>query len=261
MSRRMKRCVFAACTALAVASASTSMLSAQHQSSGRQPRGWIGVYIESTALGDPVILSVEPGSPAERGGLTAGDTVLAYNTIAPRKDSSALERLLQPGRHLLIRVQHAGVRTVEVVVGKCPFVILRLDSVGRTVSSLQLSDHATTFVVESKGETPPCVSLNMMSAITREVIGLTFSSMNSELAGALHVDNKGVLVLQVAAGTPAMQARIKGGDVIVRADTTPVDTPDGLFMVIQGKMGQERHQRVVLHVLRAGKPRLVTLRW
>lgn len=69
----------------------------------------------------PVIVSVEPGSPAARAGLAAGDTVLSYNGHDVVKQPFPLYSLLKPGTRITMRVRRNGrVRSVPVVVAARP---------------------------------------------------------------------------------------------------------------------------------------------
>jgi membrane-associated protease RseP (regulator of RpoE activity) len=69
----------------------------------------------------PAIVSVEPGSPAARAGLSAGDTVLSYNGYDVVKQPFPLYDMLKPGERINLRVRRNGrVRNVAVTVGRRP---------------------------------------------------------------------------------------------------------------------------------------------
>jgi serine protease Do len=70
----------------------------------------------------PVVVSVEPASPAERAGLESGDTLVAYGTRdLVQGGAVALDRLLVPGEPLRVRLRRGG-RTITrvITVGQRP---------------------------------------------------------------------------------------------------------------------------------------------
>jgi S1-C subfamily serine protease len=61
---------------------------------------------------------------------------------------------------------------------------------------------------------------------------------------------KGVMVTSVAEGTPAAAARLKAGDVIVKADNKEIDAPDDLARIVAEK---DSGQKLELKVIRDKK--------
>jgi serine protease Do len=101
----------------------------------RRPAGWLGVNtvdvsdLRMTPTGRmvrycayPVVVSVEPGSPAEKGGLASGDTIVAYAGRDLLKSGEIeLDRLMVPGQTLRVTVRRDGRTTVKpIVVGQRP---------------------------------------------------------------------------------------------------------------------------------------------
>jgi serine protease Do len=88
----------------------------------RRPVGWLGINtvdvsdLRTTSEGRlvrycayPVVVSVEPGSPAEKGGLASGDTIVAYAGRDLLKSGEiALDRLFVPGQRLRVTVRRDG---------------------------------------------------------------------------------------------------------------------------------------------------------
>ena len=72
--------------------------------------GYIVSYCEY-----PVVESVEPGSPAERGGVQAGDTILAFNNQDVLTGMVDYTALLVPNSTVRVRTRRAG-RTMEHAV-------------------------------------------------------------------------------------------------------------------------------------------------
>lgn len=99
---------------------------------------------------------------------------------------------------------------------------------------------------------------NRGAAIRRvELSSSRYNALNNRagylghLEGVPALGGKGVLALVVGAGTPAAEAGLRPGDVIVKAGAVEVNTPDELNDVLQQtRPGQE----ILLGVLRDGKP-------
>lgn len=112
------------------------------------PTGWIGIVTEGPAmeqrfeggeyivryLSYPRILSIDPSSPAQRAGLTPGDTLLAYDGRDVRENDISLTRLLRPRAKVNVRVERDGkVREFPVIVAAAPTgIMLRRDDEGRS---------------------------------------------------------------------------------------------------------------------------------
>jgi serine protease Do len=92
---------------------------------GRVDRGWLGVDLDTTAVhhtGAP-IAAVNRGGPAARGGLRAGDVVMAINGARVENTRELIRDVstVNPGSVAHLRV-HRGGQTIElaVIVGRRP---------------------------------------------------------------------------------------------------------------------------------------------
>jgi len=107
--------------------------SAQSSAPPSRPAGWLGIHysaeanISQTSDGFlvsyksyPVVEAIEPGSPAERGRLQAGDTLVAFDQYDFVKQGVPMELLLRPGKRIGILLRRNRSRTVRVVVGTRP---------------------------------------------------------------------------------------------------------------------------------------------
>lgn len=71
--------------------------------------------------------------------------------------------------------------------------------------------------------------------VTRGWLGVGIQHLTAELAGKFGVDeNTGVLVNEVFEGDPAARAGIQPGDIIIKVDGKPVETPSTLAKIIAG---------------------------
>jgi S1-C subfamily serine protease len=94
---------------------------------------------------------------------------------------------------------------------------------------------------------------------TRSVAGAEFAEMNEGLAPHFGTD-EGVLVLKVAAETPAARAGLQAGDVVVRVNDQPVSEIAELRRAVA--RAQTRAPRTVtLQVVRRGQRTDLQMRW
>ncbi|MBK9169390.1 MAG: PDZ domain-containing protein [Bryobacterales bacterium] len=89
---------------------------------GRVARGYLGVGMQPVR-GGVIVLSVEPDSPAARGGLLVGDVLVAIDESAVR-DTDDVQAVLDPsrvGKTVPVRVIRAGAEAgLSITIGERP---------------------------------------------------------------------------------------------------------------------------------------------
>jgi serine protease Do len=184
----------------------------------------------------PVVESVEPGSPAARAGISSGDTIMAYDSVDVLHHDIALTQLLRPGTVVTVRVKRNGVvRDIGVRVAPRP---------------ASFTDGPS---IPDPGNT---VMFMPFQSATVGVAGAAVIATNADLLDALGAP-RGVLVVDVAPGTPAEASGLRAGDVITDAGGTPVSRPVVLMQAIEQSTGHE----IDLTVVRAKHSRKVPLSW
>ncbi|ADU97050.1 DegQ family serine endoprotease [Thermovibrio ammonificans] len=184
---------------------------------GKVIRGWLGVYIEDISgelaqkfgVKEGVLVTkVMPGSPAEKGGLKSGDIIVEFNG-KPVKNVADLQLKVintKPGTKVKITVIRDGERkTLTVKIGQMP-------------GSQQL---ASADLLSKYG-----FSVQKLTPELREKLGLP------------KWIKTGLVVTEVKPGSPADDAGLQEGDVIVKAGTTPrnmrpVKSVDDLLAVLR----------------------------
>jgi S1-C subfamily serine protease len=89
------------------------------------------------------------------------------------------------------------------------------------------------------------------------IAGAELTQLNDDLRQLLNMKGDGIFVVNVTLGSPAGEAGLKGGDVIVRAEKTLLQNPGQLIRLMQLAESNE----IGLQVLRRQKPQKIVLRW
>jgi serine protease Do len=253
------------------------------------PEGWLGInYVceiktESrkgelfvTHYGYPLIASVEPGSPADRAGLEAGDTIVAYNGEDLKNRTLSLSKLLKPESKLLVKVHRAKeVYDIPVTVGRRTRYVpnVRLLTPGPTIEGDSMfsgmrpmlatgARPATVNVqpaqpAQAQAPQPPMTPMAFVwSGGTTALAGAEMARVSPELGEVFGVE-RGVLILTVGQNTPAARAGLRGGDVILKVDGQDVAAP----IQVQRQLQRAEEQQLKLVVMRKRKTQQVILRW
>ena len=272
----------------------------------QKPKGWLGVVTTGFQLQDrrgdgttsirflepPVVASVDPGSPAERVGVRAGDVLLEIGGQNVLNSNIVFAELLHPGREILIKLQRAGETvtyqpTVEplpdVTATPCSwadpgtaYVLAPMPAQAPTVVRVEgrnpdgtrkmtyafAQQRRDSGVVRGVAPTTPTTSgvfagpmAQWYSGGVSSLAGLQLVVLSNESSRAFGVSH-GILVNQVAPG-PGRDAGLQGGDVLVSADSIELRSIRQLASVIS----RASDRRVTLVVVRDRKRETLQLRW
>lgn len=212
-------------------------------------RGWLGVRIQNVTdeiaaafegFGEPrgaLVAAVMPDSPADEGGLQAGDIVLSFDGKQVEK-MRALPRIVsdaEVGATVPVEVWRKGETVrLEVVVGR-----------------LEENDPASASAESGTKEHPV------------EALGLVVARPNDELRKEYELDEEvlergGLVVVGVAPGSDAQQKGLEPGDLIIEADQAAVKRPKDLEERIAAVRDAGRRS-VLLLVNRGGDDRFVAV--
>jgi membrane-associated protease RseP (regulator of RpoE activity) len=263
---------------------------------GQAPQGYLGVSLSGMSRTErrnagvvhvytdyPVLVSVEPGSPAAEAGLIAGDVLLAYNGEDVRSAGIAPGKL-RPGMQLPVRIRRgSAIKDIVVTVEQrprrfvrvWPDVTVSLNPEFGVPAIVQpphpprgpRTPRAPAMTGAPEGMPGEAFTLPLVEAGPFEgmfgispILGAELTHMAEELREVFNVD-RGVLVLNVAAGTPAERAGLRGGDVIVAADDQPISSPVELQRAMQRAMKPELRLEIVRKQKKEQVKRTVTLGW
>lgn len=211
--------------------------------SGHVTRGYLGVEAQpvtdamSKALGldtagGALVASVQPNTPAAKAGVQPGDVIRSVNG-QPIKDPSVLALNIagiKPGdeAHLgIIRDGHQ--EALDVKVAELPS-----EQVAQQTGSSQ-HEH-------------------------EQRLGLALGPVSPDLATQLELPSgtKGAVVMEVQPGSPAEQAGIQPGDVIVGVGTHAVQNPTEATRAIGNALGHDSNA-LALRIIRNGQPAFVAV--
>ncbi|HZP76716.1 MAG TPA: Do family serine endopeptidase [Pseudolabrys sp.] len=213
------------------------MVVAQLEDKGSVTRGWMGVQIQAVtpAIADSLGLKTakgaivdepQPGSPAAKGGIEAGDVITALNG-APVKDSRDLARkvaLMAPGTSIKLDVLRNGAnKTLNVTLGVMPD-----------------QRQAKADAVRPAGDAPH--------------LGLSLAPA-AEVAGA---GENGVVITGVEPDGPAADHGLKAGDVILNVGGKAVANVGDVRKALVEAKSAGKHD-VLMHVKTANAQRFVAL--
>jgi hypothetical protein len=252
---------------------------------GPRPEGYLGITLTSAAEVSPGrvriervdIESVDPGSPAQRGGLVAGDRVLSIAGRDFRQDIPDIDDLLQVGNRLGVRVERNGrERDLMVTVGRRVQNVdrscrqfervlqpLRMMGPGRIL--VESTGDGRTQRVEVRSAPSPSREVRVAPVPDRErsffifapgAAGVTdiaffggaeFRPLSNDWREVLGMarGTTGVIVSEVAPGSMAAQAGLRGGDVITAVGGAHATSPEVLVRLLSVSQQRDASLRVL----------------
>jgi serine protease Do len=180
----------------------------QLESKGKVVRGMIGVQVQNVTpelaksfgmaeAHGALVAEVNPDSPAQKAGIHQGDIIVEFNGT-PIHEMNELPRMvagLAPGAKATLKVLRDGKeKTLNLTV-------------------VELTDERQAQAKEEEG------------AAEKTPLGLEVQNLTPALAQQFRLrDNQGVVVVQVESGSPAADANIRPGDLILEVNGVVVGT-------------------------------------
>ena len=212
---------------------------AQLKDKGHVTRGWLGVQIQpvtaeiADSLGlkqaqGAIVAAPQPGSPAAKAGITAGDVITAVNGT-PVKDARDLARRvagMAPGASVKFDVLRNGEnKTLNVTLAEMPN---DQQAKADTDRSSPRGDNRSENGGSQSESNVPHLGLQLAPA--------------SDVDGA---GDNGVVVVDVEAGGTAAEHGVKTGDVILAVGGKSVSKPTDVRDALVAARNQGRHDVLV----------------
>ncbi len=241
------------------------------------PTGWFGVRISDQAMVDergnaffdsyPVVTHVDPNSPAARAGVRPGDVLLTFNSHDMRGGSVELAKWLKVGAPFVLRIRrNDATRVIRGTLEKRPENWEQQMTVELTVPEImeQRSGGFSRGMLRTRMPAPDPLPTVLGPALgygggVYPFAGAEFTALNQDLCDALGVKPEGVFVTNVVEGSAARTAGLRGGDVIVKADSIKIESPIDLVRAI--RIADEADHTVDLQIVRKRKNQALVLRW
>lgn len=216
--------------------------------------GYLGVMLQDITpsmakalqLGDRsgvLVTDVIDGSPADEAGLQDGDVILEFDgeDVADSGDLTRAVRRTDPGDKIKLLVLRDGEEEkVKVEMGDRPD---DRDFTG--------GDEDWKFWIDREGGPLHLQELLERARADHGYLGVGLDDINDQLGDFFGVqDGKGALVTEVYEDSPAAEAGLKAGDVIVKAGDEAVASAGDLMDVMRGT---EPGDTLELTVVRKGK--------
>jgi S1-C subfamily serine protease len=232
------------------------------------PKGWIGLIAQGPRREDvdssgqrvtyfayPLIVSVDPESPAGRAGIAAGDRLIAYDGVDVINHEFNITRMLVPERKLDVTVRREGERKdFTLVVARTPErVFFRKLQPGEVLPAMPSRMKVGVGAI-ARG---PMLPGNVYIISRDGVFGATMSPVTPDLARALNLST-GVLVNEAPETSPAFASGLRTGDVIVNVGSHPVASMKELQAIVQAYMGA---RDVPLTIVRDHRTREISVKW
>ncbi len=176
-----------------------------------------------------LVAGVQPEGPAAKAGVEPGDVIRAVDghAIKTPRDLAMSIGAAKPGETVKLDMIRDGVdRTVKLALIELP-------------NERQTADAADT--ADNKGK-----------------IGIALAPLSPELRDRLDLPKgtKGAVIAGVEPGSPAAEAGIREGDLVVGVGSQPVATPEEAVKAIRSN---GRAKTLALRILREGRPAFIAI--
>ena len=198
-------------------------------SGGKVTRGYLGILPQDVDAGlakqfnlpsedGALVGDVTADSPAQKGGLKAGDVIVAINgkKITGAQNLKVTVSQLQPGTDAVVKIYRNGVpKTVNVTLGELP---------GEIAAANGADDN-------SSGGSGKADALD----------GVTVADLDNDVRQQLHISSTlhGTFVTEVNPESNSAEAGLLANDVIVEINRQPVTNSEDAVRICRGAKGEQ----------------------
>jgi serine protease Do len=206
---------------------------------GKVKRGWLGISVQNLTKEFAEAYNIK-----EENGVIVGDVF----------ENSAAERAKLQRGDVIVSVNNETVKDVQWFVNK-----VRSQAPGTTLKLKVIRNGKTTSVTAKLDEIPDSegdvASGRRTEENTLEKVGIAVSKLTNELRRQYKVEGPGLVVVEVADGSPAQMSGIQEGDLLREVNGKRLNEADDL-----GRALKQSNRPVVLLVEREGRTFFVALK-
>jgi len=237
--------------------------------------GYLGVMLQDVTpsmakalqMGDKtgvMVSEVVDDGPADKAGFEDGDVILEFNgkTILDNGDLVKAVRKTTPGDNVKVVVLREGKnKTLNVEIGENEDSNVFFLSNADAPHVKHLGMNGNKVIVMSDGDDAVTWTMDDDSVLgfnsDRGYMGIHLDSLNEQMGEYFGVsDGEGALVTEVIEDSPAAEAGMKAGDVIVKLGDQDIDSPDALYKAVADT---EPGQQLAVKVVRKGQDKSVDI--
>jgi C-terminal processing protease CtpA/Prc len=197
-----------------------------------------------------LIIEIVEDSPAEEAGLEENDIIFLFDgeEVESAKQLSTLVKEKDPGDEVDIIIYRDGdEKKVKVVLGEYPYEV--------SIDVDDFEDYAEE-IGDFAGKLGKSIEFWWHDFGAKGRLGMELSNLDEELAEYFDVEgNEGILVLRVHEDSPAEEAGVKAGDVIINFNGEEVSEVEDVI----DKLGDLEDETVELEIVRKGKKQMLTV--
>jgi serine protease Do len=250
--------------ALAVPIHIVQMVASEIKEKGKVQRGWLGVSIIDNKDKKVEIIGVEKDSPAELANLKKGDIILKVEG-KDMTNTGVLVKAIQarkPGQETTITIERKEkTEDVKVKLGELAQKEI-LEEFEMKFPKLfpkpPKAPKPPKIDVPEPPEPPEHLEKKFWTMENRKFIGVYIEELTRELAEHFGVEEgTGILITKFSEISPAKEAGMQVGDVIIKADGERVESSAGLIELIQEK---ENDETIKITVIRDKKEKTLKVK-
>jgi S1-C subfamily serine protease len=226
--------------ALAVPIDIVNSIASDLEKKGKVERGWLGVRVVETD-GRLEVVVVEPKGPAELAKIKESDIILKIDgkDIMSGEALSSEIRSRKPGQDITVRIERDGKpMDIKVKLGEYTEEEARREqelSFPGLFPPRDTKPESRPRIIYARPKYPAPLPRGFVLE-ERKFIGVSLQPLNKDMADHYGIkDGIGLLVWEFAEDSPAKNAGLKAGDVILKADGKRVESVAALSEIIQGK--------------------------